>query len=84
MISVSARDITGTGAFESKGGNGFTPIVGNAGGGGAGGGGGIMVISETISAVTFDVSAGTPGAGIGNGTTGLAGAAGRSVSVRTN
>jgi hypothetical protein len=72
----------------SKGGNGFTPTVGNCGGGGGGNGGGggyfdLAVFALLGSAVTnlIDVSGGaggTAGSGIGTGVAGTGGTGGPS------
>lgn len=81
-LLVIAKTVAGSGAFEAKGGNGFTPVAGNCGGGGGGGGGILVLISSTgKGSCTFNVAGGTKGNGVGTGTNGTDGSAGNSFDI---
>lgn len=65
-IMVVARDISGTGTFEAKGGNGGNGAAG--GGSGGGGGGGVVYflsMINSISALQILVTPGTAGVAVG-------------------
>jgi hypothetical protein len=85
-VLVHARTIAGSGNLRSLGGAGANAVVTEgaggtgAGGGGGGGGGIIFVITETPtwdSLWTVSVAGGAAGTGLGTGTNGTAGSAGR-------
>jgi hypothetical protein len=78
-VLVSARAWTGTGSVEAKGGVGAAGVAGDSGGGGGGGGGSVVGFSEGAipAAITFVVTGGAPGAGVGTGVIGVVGVAGK-------
>lgn len=83
-VGIYTKTATGSGAIEAKGGNGFTATTGNCGGGGGGGGGAIVYVSQTplsSTSITTSVAAGTKGNGVGTGTNGSDGTAGRVIEV---
>lgn len=63
IFGAYARQVTGTGIFRAKGGNGGAATATTGGGGGGGGGGAvIMMYSHRSGSFTVDVSGGTGGA----------------------
>jgi len=84
LVLISARHLSGSGSINAIGGAGFTPTTGNCGGGGGGGGGVIVLLTgndTTLTSLTLSVAGGTPGSGVGTGTAGAAGTAGRIILV---
>lgn len=74
IVWIAARKIINNGTIRARGGNGYSPTVGNCGGGGGGGGGGIVLIYREKSGTgTCDVSGGLGGFGCGTGTAGANG-----------
>ena len=86
MILICSKSVTGSGAINAKGGNGFSPITGgNKGGGGGGGGGIIAIISEndvTATSLTLSVAGGLGASGTGTGASGANGSNGRIYLIR--
>ena len=86
IIVICSKSVTGTGAINAKGGNGFSPITGgNKGGGGGAGGGVIVIISEndvSLSGLTLSVAGGLGASGTGTGASGANGSNGRIYLVR--
>jgi len=86
VIVVAARTFLGTGIVTAKGGNGASALLNNGGGGGGGGGGAIITITEndtTATGLTFNITGGTAGGGLGAGVSGANGSTGRIFRVRS-
>jgi hypothetical protein len=81
---AGAKQFTGSGSMQAKGGNGGNAFNGggNSGGGGGGVGGVFVVVYVTGTAPTVSVTGGSPGTGVGTGTNGNSGGAGISLILR--
>jgi hypothetical protein len=87
-VVVLAKQITGSGSIEAKGGAGEGPFIvvsgtcTNCGGGGGGGGGNVFIVISTGAFPTTDVSGGLGGAGAGAGGAGGNGGSGQTVLIK--
>lgn len=83
ILPIAAPIITGTGTFSSRGGNGGNASGAAAGGGGAGGGGLIWIVTvqQLGPGLSFVLSGGTPGTGVGTGVAGTSGGTGRQINI---
>lgn len=83
IVCIFSRTFVNNGALNAIGGNGFTPVSGNAGGGGGGGGGLIIVLSINpwTQNGTLVVTGGIGGTGVGTGTSGGNGTSGTTLNV---